>query len=1191
MLALIGLSAPASADPGGTGRSPGAAARVAAPAAGEPSGKPAASRSGSAKAGDKASPKASIKASIKASAKTNAKTGDKTGDKTNLKAGDKAGKSGAAGKGHPGTPAGAGSPAATARSGSAATSASAYGKTIRGFARTLSTHARPASPALKPPPPPPAPWLGKNTLASPGTATVEATPSPGGVGDPLGPIITSIVETATTFAVAWTPVPGATSYLVSVNGNGISQCTVSPCTFSNLIFPGVNRVVVYAYVGGQPRSSAVWLAQLQAPAGVPQVTSSRTGTDITITYAPAVGETGIDAYETDVTVSGSNPAVTVPCTVATATTCTIAGQAGTSYQVKVRAHNSVGWSSYQTITATVPPVPPAPTAQATVSGTTVTVTWAEQLGVTGITGHTVLVNRTDGGSPVPVTCNAPLPAPTVEVVYPDGWVSGSSCTFTGVVGATYSVEVRSYNSVGPSTAGTTTAVLANAPAAPAVTTSVSGSSITVNWTPGNDGGAPITSYVVTLVPQSAPLTPTLPCAPPLGAPTPPVSCTATGVPGQTYDVAVSAVNVAGTSTAGTAAAAVAAVAPAAPTVTAGTSGTTITVNWTPNATGGAAITAYQATLTRQGMPATVLTCTPATPTSTTCSTTGAPGSVYDVVVTAANSAGTSLGGTATATVAAVAPSAPTVSPTVSGSVITVAWTPNFNGGAAITSYVVTLVPQSDPTAPSLPCTPPAGGPTPPVSCTATGTPGETYDVAVVAVNSAGSSTAGTGTITAAAVAPAAPTVTAASSGTTITVNWSPNATGGAPISAYQVTVTRQGTPATVLTCVPATPTGTTCSATGVPGATYDVAVTAQNNAGVSVGGTASVTLEAAVPAAPAVSASVDGGLIKVAWTPGETGGAPILSYTVTVSRSSGAGPASPECATASPLATTCSFSGIPGAGYTVSVAAVNVKGASPTGTASVTAPAVTAPVVTVVPGDTTIDVTWTVPQPAGAVTGYTVTATPATGSPVTATVTGGSTTSHKLTGVTNKVTYQVTVAATVAEGDATASAPLAVTPAAPVTVPATVPPTAVDGVLTSSAGTALPSAGQPTVLVGTGFAPRTWVQLLVFSSPTALGTALTDENGSFSKQVTVPAGLAGQHTFVSMGTDPSGTLRVLKLAVTVGAAPADVSTPSSGGGLPVTGPSVTLLTLAALALIVGGAASRVAGSQMLAERLRFRRRR
>ncbi|MEV0565077.1 fibronectin type III domain-containing protein [Dactylosporangium sp. NPDC050588] len=1186
MLALIGLSAPASADPGtGRGPSPRATteARDARPATGEPTGKPAAVRSGSAKAGTKASTKAGDKTNLKTNGKTNAKTGDK--------AGGKAGKSGAAGKGSPSTPAGAGSPAATARSGSAGAgaSASAAGKTVHGFARTLSTHARPAAPGLTAPPPPPAPWHGNGV---PGTATVEATPSPGGVGEPLSPTITSIVETTTTFTVAWTAAPGATSYLVSVNGNGISQCTVSPCTFSNLIFPGVNRVVVYAYVGGQPRSSAVWLAQLLTAAGVPQVSSSRTGTTITISYQPASGETGIDDYETVATVSGSNPVVTVPCTVATANSCTIAGEAGTSYQVKVRAHNSVGWSTYQTTTVTVPPVPPAPTAQATVSGTSVTVTWAEQLGVTGIVGHTVLVNRSDGGSPVPVACNAPA---TVEAANPPGWVIGSSCTFTGVVGATYSVEVRSYNSTGPSTAGTTTAVLASAPAAPAVTTSVSGSAITVNWTPGSDGGAAITSYVVTLVPQSAPLTPTLPCAPPLGAPTPPVSCTATGVPGQTYDVAVAAVNVAGTSTAGTSTAAVAAVAPAAPTVTTGTSGTTITVNWTPNATGGAAITAYQATVTRQGMPATVLTCTPATPTSTTCSTTGAPGSVYDVVVTATNSAGTSLGGTATATVAAVAPSAPTVSPTVSGSVITVAWTPNFNGGAAITSYVVTLVPQSAPLTPSLTCTPPPGGPTPPVSCTATGVPGETYDVEVVAVNSAGSSTAGTGTITAAAVAPAAPTVTAASSGTTITVNWSPNATGGAPISAYQVTVTRQGTPATVLTCMPATPTGTTCSATGVPGATYDVAVTAQNNAGVSVGGTASVTLEAAVPAAPAVSASVDGGLIKVAWTPGETGGAPILSYTVTVSRSGGAGPAAPDCATATPLATTCSFAGIPGAGYTVSVAAVNVKGASPTGTASVTAPAVTAPVVTVVPGDTTIDVTWTVPQPAGAVTGYTVTATPATGAPVTATVTGGSTTSHKLTGVTNKVTYQVTVAATVAEGDATASAPLAVTPAAPVTVPATVPPTAVDGVLTSSAGTALPSAGRPTTLVGTGFAPRTWVQLLVFSSPTALGTALTDENGSFSKQVTVPAGLAGEHTFVSMGTDPSGTLRVLKLAVTVGAAPADVSAPGTGGGgLPVTGPPVTLLTLAALALIAGGAASRAAGSQMLAERLRalpFRRRR
>ncbi|MFF5231401.1 fibronectin type III domain-containing protein [Dactylosporangium sp. NPDC000521] len=1013
MLALTGLSAPASADPG-AGRSPssraGAEARDGKPATGESSGKPAAGRSGSAEAGDKARVKTADKTGGKADAKTGSgksaragsnasgRAGDKTGSNASGKAGDKAGsgKSGAAGKGRPSASAGAAGPAGTARSGSAAASASADDRTVHGFARTLSTHARPAAPGLKVPPAPP--WHGKNSLASPGTATVEASPSPGGAGDPMAPTITSVVETATTFTVTWTSVPGSTGYVVSVNGNGVLSCTVSPCTFSDMIFPGVNQVVVYSYISGTPRASAPWLAELQpSEPGAPQVTPSRTGTAITIDYEPAAGETGIDAYETEVTVSGSNPVVTVPCTVATATSCTIAGQAGTTYQVKVRAHNSVGWSPFETTTVTVPPLPAAPTAQATVSGTTVTVTWTEAPGATGITGHTVLVNRTDGGSPVPVACTT---VPSVEANTPPGWVSGSSCTVAGVVGATYSVEVRSYNSTGPSTAGTTTAVIAGPPAAPGVTTSVAGSTITVNWTPGSDGGAAITSYVVTLVPQSAPTAPTLPCTPPLGAPTPAVSCTATGMPGQTYDVEVAAVNVAGTSNPGTATAAVA------------------------------------------------------------------------------------------------------------------------------------------------------------------------------------------------AVAPAAPTVTAAASGTTITVNWSPNGTGGAPISAYQVTVARQGTPATALTCTPASPTGTTCSTTGVPGATYDVAVTAQNSAGVSAGGTATVTLEAAAPAAPAVSASVAGDLIKADWTPGETGGAPILSYTVTVTRASGAGPASPACATASPLATTCGFAGIPGAAYTVSVAAVNAKGASPAGTASVTMPAVTAPAVTVVPGDTTIDVTWTVPVPAAAVTGYTVTAAPATGSPITATIAGGATTSHRLTGATNQVTYQVTVAATVAEGDATTSAPLAVTPAAPVTVPATVPPTAVDGVLTSSAGTALPSAGQPTVLVGTGFAPRTWVQLLVYSSPTALGTALTDEHGEFSKQVTVPAGMSGGHTFVSMGTDPSGTLRVLKLAVTVGAAPADVQAPGSGGGgLPVTGPPVTLLTLAALALIAGGAATRVAGSQVLAERLRFRRRR
>jgi hypothetical protein len=117
-----------------------------------------------------------------------------------------------------------------------------------------------------------------------------------------------------------------------------------------------------------------------------------------------------------------------------------------------------------------------------------------------------------------------------------------------------------------------------------------------------------------------------------------------------------------------------------------------------------------------------------------------------------------------------------------------------------------------------------------------------------------------------------------------------------------------------------------------------------------------------------------------------------------------------------------------------------------------------------------------------------------------------------------------------------------------------------DGDLTLPPGTkASVAAGKTITVSGSGYAPFSTVTVLVYSQPQILTTVVTDATGSFSVEVTVPAGLAaGQHHLVAAGVDPNGELRYLTLPITVtdGGATlaytgADVVVPAVGGLLAV----------------------------------------
>jgi titin len=105
--------------------------------------------------------------------------------------------------------------------------------------------------------------------------------------------------------------------------------------------------------------------------------------------------------------------------------------------------------------------------------------------------------------------------------------------------------------------------------------------------------------------------------------------------------------------------------------------------------------------------------------------------------------------------------------------------------------------------------------------------------------------------------------------------------------------------------------------------------------------------------------------------------------------------------------------------------------------------------------------------------------------------------------------------------------------------------------------------GDKVTVHGTGYAPNTVVSVLVYSTPQVLTTTMTDGSGSFTVEVTVPAGLPdGQHHLVAAGADPSGHMRYLTLPITVTGGSAELA---------YTGASVLTPALLGLgALVLGG---------------------
>jgi putative cell wall-binding protein len=745
-------------------------------------------------------------------------------------------------------------------------------------------------------------------------------------------------------------------------------------------------------------ASAVATGIAQTVPSAPSITSVTAGpSSLAVVFAPAGnGGAAITAYQYQLGSGSWTDTGTL------GTSFLIGGLAnGTPYAVSVRAVNVVG-NSTPSAPATGTPVS-AP-GQPTITSVTradhslsVAVT-ATDTGGSAITGWEY---TTDGGATwrtAGVGITSPL---TITTLSTDG-------TTVVTNGTGYPIAVRVINAVGTSVASAITTVAPSAaPSAPTIVLTPLNQAIQVAFTPGSDGGSPVSSIEYRLDGL------TWINAGSLASP-----FTIAGLNnGTAYAVQVRANNGIGTGAASTPSSATPRTVPDAPTAVSAQPGTAqAVVSWTaPASNGGSPITAYVASAYASAVSATALaTCTTAT---ASCSIPGLTNTTtYYVSVIAQNVAGSGIASSPRVAVTPVAlPSAPTLNTLTGGNTfVTLAFTAGSAGSSPITGYDYQLnggAWQS------------AGSTASPITISGL-TNGTSYTVALRATSAAGAgdpSSTLTATPFTAPNAPDSTTIVADGRNASIVVSWAAANNNGSAISLYSVvawSAAAQGVQSG--TC--STAGALTCTVTGlVNGTTYYVTVQSTNAAGASTRSTPRVpaTPSPFPGAVSAVTGTAGSGQVALTWTAGSTGTGAITDYTIWYS----SGGAYTQFTDGTSTATSATVTGLTnGVAYTFEVKALNSNGAGPVSAASPPVTPATVPdapsIDTATPGNARAMLTWTAPVNNGgsAITGYVI--TPSGGSPITV----GNVTSYTVTGLTNGTPYTFTVAAINTAGTGAASA-------------------------------------------------------------------------------------------------------------------------------------------------------------------------
>src|SRR4051812_6464479 len=228
-----------------------------------------------------------------------------------------------------------------------------------------------------------------------------------------------------------------------------------------------------------------------------------------------------------------------------------------------------------------------------------------------------------------------------------------------------------------------------------------------------------------------------------------------------------------------------------------------------------------------------------------------------------------------------APAAPILTASSSASAVNLAWTAPDSGGSAITGYQVLrgTTAGGETTLATLPATATS-------YADSTGVAGTSYFYRVAAVNNIGVGDLSNEVQAATATAPAAPAATASDGNGKVVLAWSAPASGGSPITGYQI---YRGLATGTETPYASVGTVTSYADAAVnAGTTYFYRVAATNAVGTGTPSAETSAIPTTVASAPALTATAGKAQVSLSWTTPASGGTPITGWTIYRATASGA---------------------------------------------------------------------------------------------------------------------------------------------------------------------------------------------------------------------------------------------------------------------------------------------------------------
>ncbi len=626
---------------------------------------------------------------------------------------------------------------------------------------------------------------------------------------------------------------------------------------------------------------------------------------------------------------------------------------GVEYTFRVSAVNSSGTGPVSsTVTATPSSLPDAPTNLVASGGNNqVSLTWT---------------------APV-ITGGSPITDYIIEFNAGSGWTTfddGESTTTSAIVndlvnGQSYSFRILSVNSVGSSIpSDSASAIPTSTSTAPTNLVATSGDSqVSLTWLPpSDDGGSPITDYLVEYSDDAGDTWDTF-----ADGTSDTASAIVIGlVNGQEYYFRVSAVNAVATSLPSGIVISIPGSAPDKPTDLIATRGNAeVSLTWiAPLDDGGSPITDYIIEFSLDGSSWTIINDGPGTGTTTT--VTGLTnGEIYSFRISAVNAIGTGIPSLVVVATPATIPDAPDTFVGVRGDTqVSLSWMATSNNGDAVTDYIIEFNDGSGWT------TFDDGESTTTSAIVTDLVNGQSYSFRVSAINSVGSSLHSTTISVTPATLSTPPLNPVATSGNAqVSLSWDvPADDGGEDIVDYVIEVSLDNTNWTVYT--DGVDLATTAIVTSlINGQTYYFRILAENDVGTSIPSDVINAIPATVAGAPTnLAATVGNTEVSLSWTaPLSTGGSPITDYLVEYSSDSGSTWTIFDDGTSTTTTTTVTNL-LNGQSYDFRVFTINSVGPSnPSVLIDITPATVpAAPTnLTATAGDTTVSLSWTAPTNIG----------------------------------------------------------------------------------------------------------------------------------------------------------------------------------------------------------------------------------